>query len=73
MAAPAGVTECLERLFRHSGQALRRAKRIAQVAAVTWMQAGASARAIVTDEYVHPTFSEGALLLVMKIKQYSLA
>ncbi len=39
---------------------------------VTLMQAGASARAIVDAEFVHPTFSEGVQSLVMKLERFSL-
>ncbi|MBI4512828.1 MAG: mercuric reductase [Gemmatimonadetes bacterium] len=37
------------------------------------MQAGASARAIVDAEAVHPTFAEGVQTLVMRLPRYSLA
>jgi pyruvate/2-oxoglutarate dehydrogenase complex dihydrolipoamide dehydrogenase (E3) component len=40
---------------------------------VTLMQAGATARAIVDAEFVHPTFAEGVQTLVMKLKRYSLS
>jgi pyruvate/2-oxoglutarate dehydrogenase complex dihydrolipoamide dehydrogenase (E3) component len=39
---------------------------------VTLMQAGASARAIVDAEFVHPTFAEGVQSLVMKLERFSL-
>jgi pyruvate/2-oxoglutarate dehydrogenase complex dihydrolipoamide dehydrogenase (E3) component len=39
---------------------------------VTLMQAGASARAIVDAEFVHPTFAEGVQSLVMKLKRFAL-
>ena len=39
---------------------------------VALMQAGASARAIVDAEFVHPTFSEGVQSLVMKLERFSL-
>lgn len=39
---------------------------------VALMQAGASARAIVDAEFVHPTFAEGVQSLVMKLKRYAL-
>lgn len=39
---------------------------------VTLMQAGASARAIVEAEFVHPTFSEGVQSLVMKLPRFAL-
>jgi pyruvate/2-oxoglutarate dehydrogenase complex dihydrolipoamide dehydrogenase (E3) component len=39
---------------------------------VALMQAGASARAIVDAEFVHPTFSEGVQSLVMKLPRFSL-
>jgi pyruvate/2-oxoglutarate dehydrogenase complex dihydrolipoamide dehydrogenase (E3) component len=39
---------------------------------VTLMQAGASARAIVDAEFVHPTFAEGVQSLVMKLDRFSL-
>ena len=39
---------------------------------VTLLQSGASARAIVDAEFVHPTFAEGVQTLVMKLKRYSL-
>lgn len=39
---------------------------------VTAMQAGASARAIVDAEFVHPTFSEGVQALVMKLERFKL-
>ena len=40
---------------------------------VTLIQAGASARAIVDAEFVHPTFAEGVQSLVMSLKRYSLS
>jgi pyruvate/2-oxoglutarate dehydrogenase complex dihydrolipoamide dehydrogenase (E3) component len=40
---------------------------------VTLMQAGATARAIVDAEAVHPTFAEGLQTLVMKLPRYSLS
>ena len=39
---------------------------------VTLMQAGASARAIVDAEFVHPTFAEGVQSLVMKLPRFAL-
>jgi pyruvate/2-oxoglutarate dehydrogenase complex dihydrolipoamide dehydrogenase (E3) component len=36
------------------------------------MQAGASARAIVNAEFVHPTFAEGVQSLVMRLDRYAL-
>jgi pyruvate/2-oxoglutarate dehydrogenase complex dihydrolipoamide dehydrogenase (E3) component len=39
---------------------------------VALMQAGASARAVVDAEFVHPTFSEGVQSLVMKLPRFSL-
>ena len=36
------------------------------------MQAGASPRAMVDAEFVHPTFSEGLQSLVMKLPRYAL-
>jgi pyruvate/2-oxoglutarate dehydrogenase complex dihydrolipoamide dehydrogenase (E3) component len=39
---------------------------------VTLIQAGASARAIVDAEFVHPTFAEGVQSVVMKLDRYSL-
>lgn len=39
---------------------------------VALMQAGASARAIVDAQFVHPTFAEGVQSLVMKLKRYAL-
>jgi pyruvate/2-oxoglutarate dehydrogenase complex dihydrolipoamide dehydrogenase (E3) component len=39
---------------------------------VSLMQAGASPRAIVDAEFVHPTFSEGLQTLVMKLPRYAL-
>jgi pyruvate/2-oxoglutarate dehydrogenase complex dihydrolipoamide dehydrogenase (E3) component len=39
---------------------------------VTLMQAGASARAIVDAEFVHPSFAEGVQSLVMKLPRYAL-
>jgi pyruvate/2-oxoglutarate dehydrogenase complex dihydrolipoamide dehydrogenase (E3) component len=40
---------------------------------VVLMQAGATARAIVDAECVHPTFAEGVQSLVMRLKRYALA
>jgi pyruvate/2-oxoglutarate dehydrogenase complex dihydrolipoamide dehydrogenase (E3) component len=40
---------------------------------VPLVQAGASARAIVDPEFVHPTFAEGVQTLVMKLKRYALS
>jgi pyruvate/2-oxoglutarate dehydrogenase complex dihydrolipoamide dehydrogenase (E3) component len=40
---------------------------------VSLMQAGASPRAIVDAEFVHPTFSEGLQTLVMKLPRYALS
>jgi pyruvate/2-oxoglutarate dehydrogenase complex dihydrolipoamide dehydrogenase (E3) component len=40
---------------------------------VTLMRAGASARAIVDAEFVHPTFAEGVQSLVMRLARYSLS
>jgi len=40
---------------------------------VALMQAGASARAIVDAEFVHPTFSEGVQTLVMRLPRYALS
>jgi pyruvate/2-oxoglutarate dehydrogenase complex dihydrolipoamide dehydrogenase (E3) component len=40
---------------------------------VVMMQAGATARALVDAECVHPTFAEGLQTLVMKLKRYSLS
>lgn len=40
---------------------------------VSLMQAGASPRAIVDAEFVHPTFSEGLQALVMKLPRYALS
>ena len=40
---------------------------------VALMQAGASARAIVDAEFVHPTFAEGVQSLVMKLPRFALA
>ena len=37
------------------------------------MQAGASARAIVDAEFVHPTFAEGLQTALMKLPRYTLA
>lgn len=37
------------------------------------MQAGATARAIVDAEFVHPTFAEGLQTLVMKLPRYALS
>jgi len=39
---------------------------------VALMQAGASARAIVDAEFVHPTFAEGVQSVVMKLNRFSL-
>jgi pyruvate/2-oxoglutarate dehydrogenase complex dihydrolipoamide dehydrogenase (E3) component len=39
---------------------------------VPLMQAGASARALVDAEYVHPTFAEGVQSLVMRLARYAL-
>jgi pyruvate/2-oxoglutarate dehydrogenase complex dihydrolipoamide dehydrogenase (E3) component len=39
---------------------------------VTLMQAGASARAIVDAQFVHPTFAEGVQSVVMKLNRFSL-
>jgi pyruvate/2-oxoglutarate dehydrogenase complex dihydrolipoamide dehydrogenase (E3) component len=39
---------------------------------VALMQAGASARAIVDAEFIHPTFAEGVQSLVMKLERFSL-
>lgn len=39
---------------------------------VVLMQAGATARAIVDAEFVHPTFAEGLQSLVMRLPQYAL-
>ncbi len=39
---------------------------------IALMQAGASARAIVDAEFVHPTFAEGVQSVVMKIERFSL-
>jgi pyruvate/2-oxoglutarate dehydrogenase complex dihydrolipoamide dehydrogenase (E3) component len=39
---------------------------------VTLMQAGASARAIVDAQFVHPTFAEGVQSAVMKLERYKL-
>jgi pyruvate/2-oxoglutarate dehydrogenase complex dihydrolipoamide dehydrogenase (E3) component len=39
---------------------------------VALMQAGASARAIVDAEFVHPTFAEGVQSLVMKLDRFAL-
>jgi pyruvate/2-oxoglutarate dehydrogenase complex dihydrolipoamide dehydrogenase (E3) component len=39
---------------------------------VALMQAGASARAIVDAEFVHPTFAEGVQSLVMTLERFSL-
>ena len=38
----------------------------------TLMRAGASARAVVDGEFVHPTFSEGLQSLVMRLPRYAL-
>ena len=40
---------------------------------VALMEAGASARAIVDAEFVHPTFAEGVQSLVMKLHRFSLS
>ncbi len=40
---------------------------------ISLMQAGASPRAIVDAEFVHPTFSEGLQTLVMKLPRYALS
>lgn len=40
---------------------------------VSLMEAGASARAIVDAEFVHPTFAEGVQQLVMRLKRYALS
>jgi pyruvate/2-oxoglutarate dehydrogenase complex dihydrolipoamide dehydrogenase (E3) component len=40
---------------------------------VALIQAGATARALVDAECVHPTFAEGLQSLVMKLKRYALA
>lgn len=40
---------------------------------VTLMQTGASARAIVDAQFVHPTFAEGLQSLVMRLARYSLS
>ena len=40
---------------------------------VVLMQAGATARAIVDAEFVHPTFSEGMQSLVMRLGRYALS
>ena len=37
------------------------------------MQAGASPRAMVDAEFIHPTFSEGLQTLVMKLPRYALS
>jgi pyruvate/2-oxoglutarate dehydrogenase complex dihydrolipoamide dehydrogenase (E3) component len=37
------------------------------------MQAGATARAVVDTEFIHPTFAEGLQTLVMKLPRYALA
>jgi pyruvate/2-oxoglutarate dehydrogenase complex dihydrolipoamide dehydrogenase (E3) component len=39
---------------------------------VTLMQAGASVRAIVDAEFIHPTFAEGVQTLVMSLQRYML-
>jgi pyruvate/2-oxoglutarate dehydrogenase complex dihydrolipoamide dehydrogenase (E3) component len=39
---------------------------------IALMQAGASARAIVDAEFVHPTFAEGVQSVVMRIERFSL-
>jgi pyruvate/2-oxoglutarate dehydrogenase complex dihydrolipoamide dehydrogenase (E3) component len=39
---------------------------------VTLMQAGASARAIIDAEFVHPTFAEGVQSVVLKFARYAL-
>lgn len=40
---------------------------------VPLMQAGASVRAIVDAEFVHPTFAEGLQSLVMKLERFALS
>jgi pyruvate/2-oxoglutarate dehydrogenase complex dihydrolipoamide dehydrogenase (E3) component len=40
---------------------------------VSLMEAGASARAIVDAEFVHPTFAEGVQQLVMRLKRYAIS
>jgi pyruvate/2-oxoglutarate dehydrogenase complex dihydrolipoamide dehydrogenase (E3) component len=40
---------------------------------VSLMQAGATARAIVDAEYVHPTFAEGVQSVVMRLPRYALS
>ena len=40
---------------------------------ISLMQAGASPRAIVDAEFIHPTFSEGLQTLVMKLPRYALS
>jgi pyruvate/2-oxoglutarate dehydrogenase complex dihydrolipoamide dehydrogenase (E3) component len=40
---------------------------------VTLMQSGATARAIVDAEFVHPTFAEGVQSLVMKLQRFALS
>jgi len=40
---------------------------------VVVMQAGATARALVDAEFVHPTFAEGLQTLVMKLQRYALS
>ena len=40
---------------------------------VALMQAGATARAIVDAEFVHPTFAEGLQTTVMSLKRYMLS
>ena len=40
---------------------------------VVMMQAGATARALVDAECVHPTFAEGLQSLVMRLGRYALA
>jgi pyruvate/2-oxoglutarate dehydrogenase complex dihydrolipoamide dehydrogenase (E3) component len=40
---------------------------------ISLMQAGASPRAMVDAEFVHPTFSEGLQTLVMKLPKYALS
>jgi len=37
------------------------------------MQAGATARAVVDTEFIHPTFAEGLQTLVMKLPRYALS
>jgi len=40
---------------------------------VSLMRAGASARAIVDAEYVHPTFAEGVQSLMMRLGRWALS